>query len=107
MSAKYDQPACERQMLGCLGFDIFLGLRLPDVTVLNSNDLDDGLYGILCMFPYTALVNSQNSLDNVSQMIVYSIAIHMSIIDLMRAITRQASYQFYSLKALKVIFIKP
>ena len=46
-----------------LVFDIFLGLCVPGVTVLNSNDLDDDLYGILFIFPKNSLVYSQNGFD--------------------------------------------
>ena len=63
VSRKLTNPRVEGKCWAVLVFDIFLGLCVPGVTVLNSNDLDDDLYGILFMFPKNSLVYSQNGLD--------------------------------------------
>ena len=58
-------PRVEGKCWAVLVFDIFLGLCVPGVTVLNSNYLDDDLYGMLFMFPNTALFIHKTALTSI------------------------------------------
>ena len=66
VSWKWTNPRVEGKCWAVLVFDIFLGLCVPGVTVLNSNYLDDDLYGILFMFPNTALFIHKTALTSIA-----------------------------------------